>query len=78
MSYYPLLKAPGAHGWATLCNFSPNNWEASRGNEQFINVTWASGGLWKTKNLGVLASGALRTIKAIDVEDVVPANAHNK
>jgi hypothetical protein len=75
MSYYPLLKAPGAQGWATLCNFSPNNWEAKRGRQQFINVTWTSGELWISKNLGVLAPGELRTITASDVEDVVPADA---
>lgn len=75
MSYYPLLKAPGAQGWATLCNFSPNSWEANRRQQQFINVTWASGGLWASKNLGVLAPGALRTITASDVADVVPADA---
>ena len=75
MSYYPLLKAPGAQGWATLCNFSPNNWEASRSLQQFINVTWASGDIWISKNLGVLAPGDLRTITACDVEHVVPADA---
>lgn len=75
MSYYPLLKAPGAQGWATLCNFSPNNWEATRCQQQYVNVTWASGSLWASKNLGVLAPGALRTITASDVADVVPADA---
>jgi len=75
LSYYPLLKAPGAQGWVTLCNFSPNNWEANRGQQQFINVTWASGGLWASKNLGVLAPGALQRINAVDVADVVPADA---
>ncbi len=74
MSYYPILKAPGAQGWVTLCNFSPNNWEASRRQQQFINVTWASSGVWTSKNLGVLAPGALRTITAGDVADVVPAD----
>lgn len=75
MSYYPLLKAPGAQGWATLCNFSPNNWEANRGRQQFINVTWATESHWVSKTLGTLAPGELRTINASDVADVVPANA---
>lgn len=75
MSYYPLLKAPGAQGWVTLCNFSPNNWETNRRQQQFINVTWASGGVWVSKNLGVLAPSALRTMTARDVADIVPADA---
>jgi hypothetical protein len=75
MSYYPILKAPGAQGWVTLCNFSPNNWEAQGGQQQFINVTWASSGLWTSKNLGVLAPGAFQTINVSDVADVVPAGA---
>lgn len=75
MSYYPLLKAPGAKGWVTLCNFSPNNWEANRPQPQCINVTWASGGFWLSKQFGVLAPGALRTITAGDVAEVVPADA---
>jgi hypothetical protein len=75
MSYYPILKAPGAKGWVTLCNFSPNNWEANRGRQQFINATWATDGHWASKTLGVLPPGELRTITASDVAYLVPANA---
>lgn len=75
MSYYPILKAPDAKGWVTLCNFSPNNWESNQRQQQFVNVTWASGGLWASKTLGVLAPGGLRTITASDVRGVVPADA---
>jgi hypothetical protein len=75
MSYYPILKAPGAKGWVTLCNFSPNNWESNRRQQQFINVTWATGDRWASKTLGVLAPGGLRTITAGDVANVVPADA---
>jgi hypothetical protein len=75
MSYYPLLKAPEAQGWATLCNFPPNNWEIHRRQQKFINVTWAASGVWRTKNLGILAPGALRTITAGEVADIVPSDA---
>jgi hypothetical protein len=75
MSYYPLLKAPGAQGWTTLCNFSPNNWEAKQRQQQFINVTWASNGHWVSRALGVLAPGAFRTIHAVELADIVPADA---
>jgi hypothetical protein len=72
MSYYPLLKGPGLSGWTTLCNFSPNNWEISGSKEQFINVTWASGGMWFSKTIGVLDSGALRTVQANELNHFVP------
>lgn len=75
MSYYPILKAPGAQGWTTLCNFSPNNWETPRCPAQLINVTWPSTDGWITKNLGVLAPNAMRTITSHDVADMVPAEA---
>jgi hypothetical protein len=75
MSYYPLLKAPGAQGWTTLCNFSPNNWEANQGQQLFINVTWASSGRWLTRALGVLAPGAFRTVSAGELADIVPGDA---
>jgi hypothetical protein len=75
MSYYPILKAPGATGWATICNFPPNNWEANKRQQQFINVTWATDGHWASKTLGVLSPGELRTITVSDVADVVPVDA---
>jgi len=58
-----------------LSNFSPNNWEIRRRQSQLINVTWASNGMWITKNLGVLAPGACKTITASDVADIVPEGA---
>ena len=75
MSYYPILKAPGANGWVTLCNFSPNNWEANQRQKQFINVTWVSGDIWASKTLGDLSPGRLLTITSSDVADIVPADA---
>jgi len=74
MSYYPVLSAPGCKGWVGLSNFSPNNWEIRRRQSLLINVTWASNGMWITKNLGVLAPGACKTITASDVADIVPAD----
>jgi hypothetical protein len=74
MSFYPVLNAEGCGGWVGLSNFPPNNWEIWGCQSQFVNVTWASGGVWMTKNLGVLAPGAFRTITAKDLEDVVPAD----
>jgi hypothetical protein len=75
MSYYPILKAPGAQGWTTLCNFSPNNWDITRRCDQLVNVTWRSNDGWITKNLGVLTPDAVRTVTARDVADVVPDDA---
>lgn len=75
MSYYPILKAPGVQGWTTLCNFAPNNWETTRCPAQLINVTWPSTDGWMTKNLGVLAPNAMRTVTSNEVADVVPAEA---
>jgi len=75
MSFYPILKAPGARGWATLCNFSPNDWESKWRQPQFINVTWAAGSRWLTKNISVLEPGAFRTVTVRDVADIVPADA---
>lgn len=71
MSYYPILNAPGAQGWTTLSNFSPNNWESTRLKQQFVNLTWASGGVWQNKNLGVIKPGAFHTVHAEDVVDIV-------
>jgi hypothetical protein len=75
VSYYPILKAPGAQGWTTLCNFSPNNWEISQRCDKLVNVTWRSNDGWITKNLGVLAPDDMRTVTARDVANVVPADA---
>ena len=75
MSFYPVLNANGCDGWVGLSNFPPNNWEIWGRHSQFVNVTWASGGVWRTKNLGVLAPGAFRKITARDVAEVVPADA---
>ena len=72
MSYYPILNAPGVHGWTTLSNFPPNNWESKSLQQQFVNVTWASGGLWKSKNLAVAPPGAFHTVYSEDVADIVP------
>jgi hypothetical protein len=75
MSYFPVLSAPTCKGWVGLSNFSPNNWEISRRHSQLINVTWAFDGMWMTKNLGVLALGACRTITASDLAGIIPDGA---
>lgn len=75
MSYYPILKAPGCQGWATLCNFPPNNWETRDTSEKRINVTWAAESGWKTETIGALGYGAVRTIGVHDLAGVVPAGA---
>lgn len=62
MSFFPILKAPGCHGWTTLCNFSPNNWESRDGSEKYINVTWAEDGIWRSEFLGMLARDSIRTL----------------
>lgn len=72
MSYYPILNAPGASGWTTLSNFPPNNWEPSCVEEQFVNVTWVSDGVWLTKNLAVIAPGTFHTVHAGELADIVP------
>jgi hypothetical protein len=75
MSYYPVLKAPGAHGWTTLCNFPPNNWEVRCRGNQWVNVTWASEGRWLTESLGTLAQGSVRTLTDQELAGRVPADA---
>ena len=74
MSYYPILQAPEASGWTTLCNFSPNNWESNQHKEQLVNVSWSSNGMWLTNNLGILEPGAVRTVTANDIVGIVPEN----
>lgn len=73
ISYYPILKAPGCHGWTTLCNFAPNNWERKESSEKLVNVTWTSGGTWRTENIGALAAGAMRCVRMADVDAVIGA-----
>lgn len=75
MSYYPVLKAPGARGWTALCNFPPNNWEVRHRGDQWVNITWASEGLWLTENLGTLAEGGVRTVTEQELAGRVPADA---
>ena len=75
MSYYPLLHAPGCRGWTTLCNFAPNNWEATRASPRFINVTWCADASWQSESIGVLAPDELRTLRPRDVVEHVPEGA---
>jgi len=72
LSFYPILKAPGCQGWATLCNFSPNNWEARNSTEKFVSLTWAEEGEWRTKSLGMLACDALRTVSFEEISSMIP------
>jgi hypothetical protein len=73
ISYYPILSAPGCRGWTTLCNFAPNNWERKGSSEKLVNVTWISAGAWKTKNIGTLAAGAMRSVRLADVAKIIGA-----
>ena len=70
MAYYPILKSPDTSGWVTLCNFSPNSWEHAATEELTINVTWSEKKFWISKNIGILAPDALRTISIKDLPDV--------
>lgn len=75
MSYYPILKAPGATGWTTISNFAPNNWESGKVGSQFVNVTWAAEGQWITKNLGTLARDEVRTFTGDELLVDIPVEA---
>ena len=75
MSYYPILKAPDAHGWTTLCNFAPNNWEVTRNSAMSVNVTWPSADGWVTKSLTMLEPHAMRTFTSADIARLVPEDA---
>lgn len=72
ISYFPVLGAPDCHGWTTVCNFPPNNWETTDSSEKFVNVTWSSGAEWRSENIGVLASGDARTVRIQDLAGLVP------
>jgi len=72
MSYYPILSAPKCKGWTTLSNFSPNNWEVSNNSEKLVNVTWADGGSWHTRNIGTIASNGFRRVNIEEVEKFIP------
>ena len=72
MSYYPMLNAPNCKGWVTLCNFAPNNWEITTSGEKYINVTWASGDVWRTQLIGKLEPGQMRKIVASELDALVP------
>jgi hypothetical protein len=71
MSYYPILKAPDCHGWVTLCNFPPNNWESKDVSEKFLNVTWAENGRWRSEQIGMMAPNEIRTIGIEEVSRIV-------
>lgn len=72
MSYFPILAAPGCTGWTTLCNFSPNNWEAPSSVEMHVNLSWAQDGLWRTTSLGVLPEDAMRTVAYGEIANMLP------
>jgi hypothetical protein len=75
MPYYPILKYPGSTGWVTLCNFPPNDWELTVTQELIINVTWPEKNFWISKNIGMLAPGALKTISINDLPDLAHVNS---
>jgi hypothetical protein len=75
MSFFPLLSAPNCNGWVGLSNFAPNNWEVWFNNSKYINVTWASQDVWKTKSIGVLKPGETTDITSKDLVGIVPQDA---
>jgi len=75
MAYYPILDISGVAGWTKLYNFSPNNWEARRQREQWINFTFSTGGEWVTETLGKLPFGAVRTVTADELRGRMKTNS---
>ena len=75
MPYYPILKVPGFHGWTTLCNYPPNNWETSRTASKFINITWSDNDKWKTNTIDRIEPYSSRTITEEEVSDYVPEDS---
>jgi hypothetical protein len=75
MSYFPLLKAPGCHGWTTLFDFAPNDWEERQRIARFANVTWSDGAQWQTRPLGRLEYGEARTVTSADLAGTAPSDA---
>jgi hypothetical protein len=75
MSYYPILDIPGVSGWTKLYNFPPNNWEARREREQWVNFTYSTGEKWVTESLGKLPFGEVRTVTADELRGRMKTNA---
>jgi hypothetical protein len=72
MFFFPILKAPNACGFTTLCNFSPNNWEVGSVNTQIISLTYASNGAWHSHQLGSLNNNEYRAFDSIELEKLLP------
>ena len=72
MSYYPILSAPYCTGETTLYNFSPNNWESTKKNRQYVNLTYAQEGLWHSLVLDELDYHAYKKISYKDIVDLIP------
>ena len=75
MSYYPILRAPGCEGWTTLSNFSPNNWEVGANEKKGIYVSCVEGDTWLTSKIGDLPANEMHTVKASDIENIIPDNS---
>jgi hypothetical protein len=75
MSFYPILSAPGCTGYTTLYNFPPNNWEDTRKESRYVNLTWAQDGVWRSVALGELAFGAMQAYTRADLSAHVPEDA---
>ena len=72
MFFFPILKAPDAGGFTTLCNFSPNNWEVNCVNSQIVSLTYASDGMWHSHQLGTLKNNEYKTFDSIEIEQLLP------
>jgi len=72
--FYPILRAPNCHGYTTVHNYTPNNWEIKKNYIKNINITWSDGSIWKTKQIGVLGINKSFVINERDL-DFLPKNA---
>jgi hypothetical protein len=71
MPFYPLLKAPAAKGWIKLPNFPPNNWEINSF-KKYINLSWADGDVWNSRNIGILGKDKFIRFNEADFENILP------
>ncbi len=72
LPYYPFLSAPGCKGYATLCNFAPNNWEEGPERSRSLYLTWSDGEYWKNRCLATIEYGSMKTVLMEDIADIVP------
>lgn len=72
MSYYPILQAPSFDGWATLCNFAPNNWERIPSVSRYANLSWSDGKAWQHRVLTKIEPNDLQRFNATELSVFMP------